>query len=141
MYRLGAIVLGLLLLSGCDTMKTALRPMPWILDQYPKDAPEDYVAGWKDGCESGLASMTNDYYRAFYHFKSDTAQVKNSNYYIPWKDAYNYCRHYAYGPLREANLRQKLPVGNQSEFFNSFDSPASSVFMQRMWSGEGSDNW
>lgn len=127
--------------TGCDAVKTAFRPMPWLLDQYPKDAPTDYVAGWKDGCESGMASMSNDYYRTFYKFKSDSTQVNNSDYYIPWKDAYNYCRHYVYGPLREANLRTKLPLGPQSDFYNTPDSPTSAIFMQRLWSGEGSDNW
>lgn len=139
------ILVGLLalmvLVSGCEGTKKALRPMPWLLEQYPKDAPKDYVDGWQAGCESGLASMTNDYFRTFYKFKSDPSRTTVSLYYKPWKDAYNYCRHYAYGPLRESNLRQKLPVGNQGEYFDTPDSPLAPIFIQRLWSGEGSDQW
>ena len=129
-------------LTGCAATKSALQPMSWVLEQYPKDAPPDYVEGWQHGCESGLAAMTNDFYRTFYKFKSDETQIKNPNYYKPWKDAYNYCRHYAYGPLREGGLRQKLPNQDSNDILNKpFDNPFSTIFMQRLWSGEGSDNW
>lgn len=130
----------LLLLIGCGE-KNPLRPMPWLLDHYPKDAPQDYVDGWRHGCESGMASMTNDYYRTFYKFQSDPRRTNVDLYYKPWKDAYNYCRHYAYGPLREANLRGKLPATSPGEYLEPTGSPTSTIYMQRVWSGEGSDQW
>ena len=74
----------------------------------PKGPPE-YMEGWKDGCESGLSAMTNDYYKTFYTFQQNNDLIGNELYYKAWKDTYHFCRHYAYGMLRESGQRFKTP--------------------------------
>ncbi len=97
------------LLGGCYNAPDHLKPMPWLFKQMPNDAPNNYKRGWKDGCESGLASMTNSFYRTFYTFKQDATLRRDPTYYTAWKDTYNFCRHYAYGTLRESGQRINLP--------------------------------
>lgn len=100
-------------LPGCTRNKfynapAALKPMPWIFKMEPKNLSAHMKQGWKDGCESGLGSMTNSYYRANYKFRMDPGLRQNPEYYKIWKDTYNFCRHYAYGRTREANQRFRL---------------------------------
>ncbi len=80
-----------------------------MLDQVPKGAPANYKQGWVDGCQTGLASMTNSYYKTFWHFTQDAALRRDPLYYKTWVDTYNFCRHYSYGTLRQANVRMTLP--------------------------------
>jgi hypothetical protein len=103
------IVMGLLLQIGCYSVPTALKPGAWMLDQVPKDGPPNYKQAWLDGCQSGLASMTNAYYKTFWHFTQNAALRRDPVYYKTWVDTYNFCRHYSYGTLREANLRMTNP--------------------------------
>lgn len=103
----------LAVLPGCSrklhNLPDKLKPLPWIFDMEPKGLSPQMSQAWKDGCESGLASMTNSYYRANYKFKMDPGLRKIPEYYKFWKDIYNFCRHYTYGRTREANMRFALP--------------------------------
>lgn len=95
--------------SACETLSNALRPASWILDMYPKNASPMYKKAWVEGCESGLASMSNDYYKTFYTFKQDQSLLHDDTYYKVWKDTFTFCRHYQYGLIREANVRMHTP--------------------------------
>lgn len=114
------IVLAVLsLLSACHSLPDNLKPGAWILDQAPKDGPPEFKQGWTDGCESGMASMSNSLYKASYSFKQDKTLRNNPVYYKTWKDTFNFCRHYLYGTLRQANVRMVLPTKNNT-FLNGF---------------------
>ncbi len=119
MQKLVIIFLAITVLSGCYDAPDKLKPMPWIFNMMPKDAPNNYKRGWKDGCESGLGNMTNAMYKTFYTFKQDAKLREDSTYYTSWKTSYNFCRHYAYGTLRESNQRFNLQ-GVPNEFYSSF---------------------
>lgn len=108
------LILMSLFLSSCITqgVKETLKPAKWIFKQAPKGPPE-YVEGWNDGCESGLAAMTNDYYKTFYTFQQNNTLISNELYYKAWKDTFHFCRHYAYGILKEADLRMDNPEGGR----------------------------
>jgi hypothetical protein len=108
MTRLIYIFISLFLLAGCYNNPDVLKPMPWIFNQMPKDAPNNYKRGWKDGCESGLSTMTNSLYRKFYSFRQDNSLRNNTSYYKTWQDSFQFCRSYAYGTLRESNQRMGL---------------------------------
>jgi len=108
MSRIIVIFIGLFILAGCYNNPDALKPMPWIFKQMPENAPNNYKRGWKDGCESGLATMTNSLYRKFYSFRQDSGLRSNATYYKSWKDSFDFCRGYAYGTLRESNQRMSL---------------------------------
>ena len=100
-------ILNLLLISCADVEKSLkfLRPLPWVFELVPKNAPPLYRKAWLQGCETGLASMSNDYYKTFYTFNQDTSLITNEIYYKTWKDTYTFCRHYVYAYLKDANLR------------------------------------
>ena len=89
-----------------------------------------------------MAAMTNDYYRTFYRFRTDPTQVRNPIYYKPWKDAYNYCRHYVYGPIRESNLRNVLPnVGTKDLYHSVIPGINRGIHYERIWSGRSPQQW
>lgn len=86
----------------------ALKPMPWLFKQMPDNAPNKYKEGWKHGCETGLSSMTNSYFKSFYQFRQNKQHLTNKTYYKAWKDSYDFCRHYAYGTIRQSDNRFRL---------------------------------
>lgn len=107
-----AILLVILILAGCETIVAStqvLKPMPWIFDQMPENGSEIYKQAWKDGCQSGLGGMSNDYYKTYYPFKQTHELLVNEVYYKTWKDTYTFCRHYAYGIIKEGSVRMTVP--------------------------------
>ena len=79
------IILLITTLAGCTSVPDSMKPMSWVFDQVPPDAPENFKQGYKDGCESGFSSMTNTAYRGFYHFRQDPILRKDPVYYKTWK--------------------------------------------------------
>lgn len=118
---------GALALSGCTKGKLYglpgfAKPMPFLFKQMPEGMSPTYQYGWKHGCESGLATMTNGLFRSAYRFKIDPAMRHHAlvtdpggqrsdapDYYKAWKDSYEYCRSYAYSSLRIADERTTQP--------------------------------
>ncbi len=100
----------LLIISSCYNVPKIVKPASWVFNQMPKDAPPIFKQAWKDGCESGLSSMTNNYYKTFYRFTQDPVLRKDPVYYKTWVDTFTFCRHYIYGPIREGNVRMTLPM-------------------------------
>lgn len=87
------VVVALFLLSACANSDNIFRPKPLgLVDTMP--GPPEYSKGWKDGCHTGMATMSNSYYQTFYHFKQDPYLTTNKMYYQAWKDSYAYCRQY-----------------------------------------------
>lgn len=95
------LVMVLLLLGGCfgkifsDKSIFAPKPLRMGGPDRSKASPE-YLKGWDDGCQSGLSTMVNGYYKSFYEFKQDPYMISNSVYYKAWKDSYHYCRQYSF---------------------------------------------
>lgn len=116
MMRSLIVGLGCILLTACTT---DLRPMGYLMKQMPKVAPVEYQLGWKEGCESGIAAMSNDFFRAFYRYTQSVELVHNEVYYKAWKDSFNYCRSYAYGMVREFGVRYKLPRDEPNLIINA----------------------
>lgn len=102
------LVIAILMLNGCYSNSTRFKPASYIFKQMPKDAPINFQKAWKDGCESGMASMTNSVYARFYKFEQDPLLRKDPLYHKVWKDTYTFCRHYAYGGLRQIDGRRSL---------------------------------
>lgn len=73
------------------------------------EGPEEYQQGWQDGCTSGLSVKTNDFYRTFYSYTMHNELLQDPYYYRAWKSSFDYCRAYAYGALKEANMRNSQP--------------------------------
>lgn len=112
-------ILGLFLLIGCYNAPNQVKPVAWMFKQMPDNAPNNYKRGWIDGCESGLSSMTNTYYKTYYSFKMEPELRKDPTYYRTWQDTYHFCRHYAYGIIRQTDDRMNLP-NQPNQFLTNF---------------------
>ena len=78
-----------------DDSKMAPIPFKMTRPDPNKGSPE-YLKGWDDGCKTGLSTMITGYYKSFYQFKQDPYMTSNATYYKAWKDAYGYCKNYAF---------------------------------------------
>ncbi|MBL0319489.1 MAG: hypothetical protein IPP74_09430 [Alphaproteobacteria bacterium] len=106
LIRAFIIALGCIALSACIA---DVRPMARIFTHMPENAPIEYQLGWKQGCESGISAMGNDFFKTFYHYTQSAELVHNEVYYKAWKDSFTYCRNYTYGMTREFSVRYRLP--------------------------------
>jgi len=63
-----------------------------------RDASPDFVKGWEDGCETGMAGGSNNFYRMFYRSnKVDGYKMASSSEYkTAWGNAFWYCYRYDY---------------------------------------------
>ena len=71
------------------------------LDMTPPDGPEIYRQGWIDGCKTGVASNTNDFYKLFTKIQQNPVMMKEEIYRRVWQDAYNYCWFHTSGDLSQ----------------------------------------
>jgi len=79
-------IISLLTLASCS-------PSPLFMKQDQPGSPE-FKAGWKDGCESGLATYGTLYNKLSYEFYQNYEMLKVPDYDTAWHEAFNYCRHY-----------------------------------------------
>lgn len=90
------IIVVFLVIASC-------APVPAGLTKSPP-GPPDFVNGYNDGCESGLAAFGNSYYKMFYKFKKRFNPVYDELYQNGWEKGYQYCRQYAmkwtHGPFK-----------------------------------------
>lgn len=102
-----------LLISGCsnETAKLSLnqldflKPAHFVFNQMPSDADVIYKQGWQDGCNSGISTFSNEFYKTFYSYQVKEGLMHRTNYQRAWETAYHYCRGYVYGIVKESNLR------------------------------------
>lgn len=81
--RYTLIITSLLAAAGC-------RPM-W-LNTVDAPGPPEYQLGWEDGCDSGLSSQGDWYYKAMYGFKKRPEMAANDQYKQGWNEGFTYCR-------------------------------------------------
>lgn len=95
-YRIIIIMMAIAMLGGCRgqifSENSWFAPFPAGIGKPPESAPENYKAGWYDGCHTGLSTMNEQYFKMFYGYKQDYTKVDDEVYYQAWKDAYTYCR-------------------------------------------------
>jgi hypothetical protein len=123
MLRLFTIIsLLAILLTGCGTargtsfdltrtltdgLSTIDFRKPVSLDTTPPEGPTSYRQGWKDGCESALASTnTNLFYVAMgvqHKYRIDNRMAQDILYKKAWHYAYYHCG-YSMKALEKYNL-------------------------------------
>lgn len=84
-------------LCGCTGTDGKFDPRkPYSLDMTPPKGPPEYEQGWIDGCESGSATYSNNFYMftRVFKFRQDPILRNNKMYYQVWKDAFLYCSLY-----------------------------------------------
>ena len=97
--RISLLLLIAVGVSGC--LSQLVTPRPYGMAETPDGSPT-FQQGWNDGCETGLNVYGNDRYKVAYGFTQDPKLILNDEYYNAWKDAYTYCRWYAYNWVRKA---------------------------------------
>lgn len=71
----------------------ACAPKPLWMGDTPPGTPM-FQKGWEHGCTSGLATVSNSYYKSFYRFQQDPPLVKNPEYFNAWMESFVYCKDY-----------------------------------------------
>lgn len=66
---------------------------PLMMNMDPPGSPE-FKEGWKDGCESGLATYGTMFNKLRYQFYQNYEMLSIPDYNAAWHEAFNYCRHY-----------------------------------------------
>ena len=106
------LIVGLLALGGCR------KPLPTHFEK-PKGGGELYQKAWAEGCESGFSVYGNDYWRSFYHYKSDIKLMNTNKLYSRiWWDSFNYCRHYVNRYLQDGFWGSESFGSGKRENFN-----------------------
>lgn len=89
-HRAGIALAAMLVLAGCSALQS-FKPKPPFLKTEIDFGPEEYRQGYKDGCESGMATFGSSLYKSVYRQHRDPRYEKNQMYNQVWRDAYNYC--------------------------------------------------
>lgn len=101
-YIVGLGLILLMSLTGCPprakvfSSDSFFAPRPAGMGKPDPNAPPEHTKGWNDGCQTGMSTMVQDYYKNFYTYTLDVNMINNPTYYKAWKDAYTYCRQYAF---------------------------------------------
>jgi hypothetical protein len=101
------IIISIFSLNACTS--GAKKYLPSMADKQLQDetdkTTEEYRAGWKDGCEVGISSASNTFYKMFYrNTKIDGYRMSSSpEYRDSWDSAFWYC-------YRSTYIRQKSSI-------------------------------
>lgn len=91
MVRLLAIVAILLSVSACGTGRFNHVGMP----KPPTEGPPDYIAGWEDGCETGMTTYSHSFMQTRYKANINAQMMAtNQNYNKGWRLGNKYCTYY-----------------------------------------------
>lgn len=63
----------------------------YLLSVDPAGPPE-YNLGWEDGCDTGLSSEGDWYYKVMYGFKKRPEMAASDQYKQGWNEGFSYCR-------------------------------------------------
>jgi hypothetical protein len=94
MTKIICIMCVMLMIVGCTGRDGTFDwRKPMSLDLTPPEGPYEYEEGWTDGCESGMHTYTDDFYKTIGvgSLRSNPELRSNKMYYQAWKDAYLYC--------------------------------------------------
>jgi hypothetical protein len=92
----------LLILIGCSSCAPAIGKMfpGRAFSEYrpDKDTSSEFKQGWDDGCEVGMASAGNTFYKVFHnvHKVDGYKMVNSSDYSSAWNLAFWYCFRHDY---------------------------------------------
>ena len=90
------LVLALLSCSGCSTADSPVLNQltkPLAVSTTPPPGPYNYQKGWKDGCETGIASTNSSFQMSLgtHRFTLDEQLRNDTLYNRAWKYAFNHC--------------------------------------------------
>lgn len=84
------LLLLVLLLPACATQTVTSYGMP----KAPTQGPQEYIEGWKAGCQTGMTAYGSDYLRTRYSANVDGNKMANPEYNKGWELGNSYCQYY-----------------------------------------------
>ncbi|MDB2415520.1 hypothetical protein N9W34_07085 [Rickettsiales bacterium] len=90
-----------LALNACSYIT---NPMPFgiykgMQDGAPEGSP-NFRAGWKDGCESGMAAYGSLHYKATHGYQYNQQSLSDDEYHAAWRVGFRHCRWYTAAWMR-----------------------------------------
>lgn len=89
-----ACIFLILLLAGCNTSRNgnffSFKGMP----KPPTEGPPEYIAGWEDGCQTGMTAYSTTMLRTFHTAQVNAPMMSNTNYNKGWRLGNRYCNYY-----------------------------------------------
>jgi hypothetical protein len=105
--KIACLMILLFLSNSCAKKIRAIIPNTSMNDfnSSLEGASPEFVQGWKDGCETGVASGSNTFYKSF--FDQNVVQghkiAGSTDYRVAWSNAFLYC-------FRANYVRQKTSI-------------------------------
>ncbi len=98
MIRVYCFLFGFIFLPSCSPSAARFlpdRPTKEFKQTIAEGSPE-FVQGWKDGCEVGMSTASNTFYKMFYRNNAiDGYKMgSSSDYSTAWSNAFWYCVRY-----------------------------------------------
>lgn len=95
------IILGTIMFnSSCDRRiaNSFINRPSNEFDGYLEDVSVEFEQGWRDGCETGMGSGGNTFYKAFYsnNIIDGYKYANSSDYKTAWGNAFWYCYRHDY---------------------------------------------
>lgn len=81
----------LLVLTACYNPNLNIATMPKV----PTQGSNEYITGWRAGCETGMATYSNSYMRTRYKTNVDGRMMQNRDYNKGWELGQRYCSYYS----------------------------------------------
>lgn len=97
---LAAIAISLSACAGSSELNITGMP------HEPKKGPPEYIAGWKAGCQTGMATYSNLYYRNKYSTSVNPQMMQNARYNKGWELGQSYCSYYSATYLANKEFKQ-----------------------------------
>ena len=76
--------------SACANNKLDVYGMP----KAPTQGPEEYITGWKAGCQTGMTAYSSNHLRNRYSTNVDGNMMANPLYSKGWELGLSYCQYY-----------------------------------------------
>ena len=83
----------------------------------PTEGPQEYIMGWKAGCETGMTTYSNSYMRTKYQTNVDGRMMQNRYYNRGWELGQRYCSYYSSTYLSNKEFFKK-DLRNDEKWFN-----------------------
>lgn len=99
MFIVMRIFIIFLMISSCSSKIDQYlpeRPSRSFVGDLEGEASPEFLQGWKDGCEAGMATGSNTFYKMFYRVNKVDGfkMVSSGDYSTAWSNAWAYCVRY-----------------------------------------------
>lgn len=91
----------------------------------PTEGSDAYLAGWKEGCSTGMGAYGNSYYRTRYRATVTPELMSDRDYSKAWSVANRYCNYYVGSYLKMGSIDygyKSSSLQGKNTWFNDSES-------------------